>query len=120
PDHLSRAQVFAAPSMYEGGPGFVYLEAMACGLPVIACSGSGDSEVVHHGSKGLLVALAAVDALAGALEKLVDDGVRRTMGARARLDVLESADSRLCLTRIEALYRSVLAAVDPARASMTG
>ena len=120
PDQLSRAHVFAAPSMYEGGPGFVYLEAMACGLPVIACSGSGAAEVVHQGSNGLLVPPADVDALAVALEKLLDDDVRRTMGARARLDVLESADSRLCLRRIEAFYRSVIAAVHPAKAGVTG
>ncbi|MDQ4130874.1 MAG: glycosyltransferase family 4 protein, partial [Actinomycetota bacterium] len=41
PDELCRADVFAAPSLYEGGPGLVYLEAMACGLPVVACEDSG-------------------------------------------------------------------------------
>jgi glycosyltransferase involved in cell wall biosynthesis len=120
PDQLSRAHVFAAPSMYEGGPGFVYLEAMACGLPVIACSGSGAAEVVHPGSNGILVPPADVDALTAALEQLLDDDVRRTMGAQARLDVLESADSRVCLRRIEAFYRSVIAAVDPAKAGVAG
>ena len=55
PDHLSRAHVFALPSEYEGGPGFVYLEAMACGLPVVACSGSGAAEVVRDGQNGFLV-----------------------------------------------------------------
>ena len=55
PEHLCRAHVFAAPSEYEGGPGFVYLEAMACGLPVIACAGSGAAEVVREGENGFLV-----------------------------------------------------------------
>ena len=120
PDHLSRAHVFAAPSMYEGGPGFVYLEAMACGLPVVACSGSGAAEVVLHGRNGVLVPPADVDALAGALERLLDDDVRQTMGARARQDVLEFADTRQCLRRIEAFYRSVIATTDPARTGVTG
>ena len=120
PDHLSRAHVFAAPSMYEGGPGFVYLEAMACGLPVVACSGSGAAEVVLHGRNGVLVPPADVDALAVALEGLLDDDVRQTMGARARQDVLEFADTRQCLRRIEAFYRSVIATIDPARTGVTG
>jgi glycosyltransferase involved in cell wall biosynthesis len=53
PGHLSRAHAFALPSEYEGGPGIVYLEAMACGLPVVACSGSGAAEVVQDGMNGL-------------------------------------------------------------------
>ena len=54
PKELRPVQVFAAPSRYEGGPGFVYLEAMACGLPVIACAGSGVAEIVVEGVNGLL------------------------------------------------------------------
>jgi len=55
PGELSKAHVFAAPSWYEGGPGFVYLEAMACGLPVIGCSGSGIDEIITSGENGVLV-----------------------------------------------------------------
>src|SRR5207249_9593220 len=86
PDHLSRAHVFAAPSMYEGGPGFVYLEAMACGLPVIACSGSGVEEVVTPGENGLLVAPGDISALVSALRTLLcNPELRQSMGARAQI-----------------------------------
>jgi glycosyltransferase involved in cell wall biosynthesis len=105
PQHLSRAHLFAAPSLYEGGPGFVYLEAMACGLPVIACSGSGVAEVVSPGENGLLVPPGDVDALAGALRHLLGDATARAeMGERARRYVLAEADSRVCLQRLESFY----------------
>jgi glycosyltransferase involved in cell wall biosynthesis len=55
PSELCRAHVFASPSYYEGGPGFVFLEAMACGLPVIACNGSGIDEIIDSGKNGLLI-----------------------------------------------------------------
>jgi len=110
PDQLSRAHVFAGPSLYEGGPGLTYLEAMACGLPVIACSGSGASEVVLHEKTGLLVPPDDVDTLATALDRVLTDTVyRETLGANARQYVVETADSEHCLTRLEEFYRSVIA-----------
>ena len=42
------------------------------------------------------------------------------MGARARQDVVEFADTRECLRRIEAFYRSVIATMDPAKPGVTG
>lgn len=109
PAHLRRAHVFAAPSSYEGGPGFAYLEAMACGLPVIACAGSGASEIIRHEESGLLVPPGDREALAAALMRLLDDGeLRRSMGACARSFVLSEADSELCLERLDAFYRSVV------------
>jgi len=109
PHHLSRAQVFAAPSDYEGGPGFVYLEAMACGLPVIACSGSGASEVVVPEENGLLVPPRDVDALVHALLRLLNQrDFRQIMGQRAREYVVREADRELCLQRLEAFYSSVV------------
>jgi glycosyltransferase involved in cell wall biosynthesis len=110
PDHLSRAHVFAAPSTYEGGPGFVYLEAMACGLPVVACSGSGATEVVVSGQNGILVPPGNLNALVSALERLLGDEVQRTaMGARARRYSVEHADTGKCLRRLESFYLSVAA-----------
>ena len=108
PMHLSRAHVFAAPSHYEGGPGFVYLEAMGCGLPVVACSGSGASEAVVDGHTGMLVPPGDVDALAGALRQLLaDPAARSAMGRRGREHVVRHASRPKCLRRLEAFYQSV-------------
>ena len=105
PMHLLRAHVFAAPSHYEGGPGFVYLEAMGCGLPVVACSGSGASEAVLHGETGLLVPPGDTDALAGALRQLLADvAAREAMGRRGREHVVRHASRPKCLRRLEAFY----------------
>jgi glycosyltransferase involved in cell wall biosynthesis len=107
-DHFSRAHVFAAPSQYEGGPGFVYLEAMACGLPVIACEASGAAEVVRHGENGLLVPPQNVEALVAALRSLLSDPSRReAIGQRARKFVVAEADSPSCLKKLEAFYVGV-------------
>jgi glycosyltransferase involved in cell wall biosynthesis len=112
PAQLNRAHVFAAPSWYEGGPGFVYLEAMACGLPVIACSGSGAAEVVQHGENGLLVTPRDVDGLVAALHRLLlEPAERAAIGQRARSYVLREADSRNCLRQMAAFYSGVAAGV---------
>ena len=105
PAHFARAHIFAAPSQYEGGPGFVYLEAMACGLPVIACAGSGAAEVIAPEQTGLLVPAEDVVALIEVLRRLLsNDTLRASMGERARRYVLEHAESGVCIARIEAFY----------------
>jgi glycosyltransferase involved in cell wall biosynthesis len=108
PAHLNQAHVFAAPSVYEGGPGFVYLEAMACGLPVIACEGNGVSEVIRHQDNGFLIAPRDTPALVRILRALLADAeLRRSIGLRARRFVEAEADGRVCLARLEAFYTSV-------------
>ena len=110
PGQLGRAHIFAAPSQYEGGPGFVYLEAMACGLPVIACAGSGAAEVVRQGENGLLVPPLDTSALVSALHSLLADAAaREAMGRRARHFVLAEADSRACLKKLESFYAAAAA-----------
>jgi glycosyltransferase involved in cell wall biosynthesis len=108
PQHLSRAHVFAAPSDYEGGPGFVYLEAMACGLPVIACSGSGASEVVIPEENGLLVPPRDLEALTQALLRLFQQpNYREKLGRQAREFAVREVDREVCLRRLESFYLSV-------------
>lgn len=110
PERLSRAHVFAAPSQYEGGPGFVYLEAMACGLPVIGCSGSGASEVIAPGETGFLVRPNNRPDLTDALRSLLGDAqLRQRMGDNARQYVTREANRETCLRRLEDFYLSVVA-----------
>ena len=106
---FSQAHIFAAPSYYEGGPGFVYLEAMACGLPVVGCSGSGVDEVVTSGKNGFLVPPKDVNALHEALRKLLSDSkMMSEMGDSARQYVVQEADSSICIKRLESFYSSVV------------
>ncbi|MDQ1578785.1 MAG: glycogen synthase [Microbacteriaceae bacterium] len=105
PKELGRAHVFAAPSIYEGGPGLVYLEAMACGVPVVACNGSGVEEIISDGVSGALVPPGDHDALVATLGRLIDDrAIRDAMGEAGRRFVVEHADTRECMRRLEALY----------------
>ena len=66
------ASVFVLPSYYEGLP-MAILEALAAGLPVIATPVGGIPEVVRDTYNGFLIPSGDIEALAGAIEKLVSD-----------------------------------------------
>lgn len=80
----ARANLFLFPSRDEGMPNAV-LEAMACGLPVVATRIAGNQELVVDGGTGILVPVADVDALRGALRTLLcDDSLCQRMGQAGR------------------------------------
>ena len=98
------ADLFVLPSRYEGY-GVVYAEALAQGLPVIACNVGPVPEVVGE-EAALLVPPDDVEALAGALDLLLNDaGLRDRMSAAARRRAKElprwedTADRFLCVLR---------------------
>jgi glycosyltransferase involved in cell wall biosynthesis len=110
PTELAQAHVFAAPSRYEGGPGLVLLEAAACGLPVVASSGSGALESVLEGETGFLVPPDDAEALADAISRLFSDPeLRKRMGLAGRELALERADTRRRVRVLESLYERVVA-----------
>jgi len=81
PALYSGALAFVYPSRYEGF-GLPVLEAMACGVPVIASSTSSLPEVV--GDAGILVDPDDIDGLAEAMHRLYqDEGFRSQLGKRA-------------------------------------
>ena len=84
PAHFHAADAFVFPSRDEGMPNAV-LEAMACGLPVIATDVRGMAEVVVDGESGWLVPLADRAALRAAIEQCrADPEGRRRRGAGGR------------------------------------
>jgi glycosyltransferase involved in cell wall biosynthesis len=64
--------VFVLPSLWEGF-GYVLVEAMACGKPVVAFNISSNPEIVVNGQTGFLVPPFDTDAMAGRLEQLASD-----------------------------------------------
>jgi phosphatidylinositol alpha-1,6-mannosyltransferase len=99
----ANCDVFALPSRGEGF-GLVFLEAMACGKPVIGGAHGGIPDIVEDGVTGLLVPHGDPDRLAQALESLLNNPSRaKEMGARGkdRLAKLFSfAQFQLHLTQI--------------------
>ena len=82
--HYQRADIFVLPSLDEGMPNVV-LEAMACGLPVLATAIRGNTELVRQEVNGLLVPPANVPALSQALARLIaDTELRMAMGKQSR------------------------------------
>ncbi|HXG14750.1 MAG TPA: glycosyltransferase family 4 protein [Calidithermus sp.] len=82
-----RAHCFCLPSVQEGF-GIVLVEAMAAGLPVVACRAAAVPEVVPAGRAGLLVEPRRPEALADALERLLtDERLRKELGEGGRQHV---------------------------------
>ena len=88
---IARADVFALSSHYEGF-GNVLVEAMACGVPVVATGSDGTREIVSADSDGVLVDRHEPAALARALGRVLgDDVLRQRMSRQARQTALKFA-----------------------------
>jgi len=117
----ARAHIAVLPSRREGLP-VSLLEAAACGRPMVATDVPGCREVVINGETGLLVPLGDVQALADALEELVEsEELRQRYGADAR-DLVERHYSLDVISdRVANLYRSLVReAVRNARPARAG
>jgi glycosyltransferase involved in cell wall biosynthesis len=104
--YIARADVFAMSSRYEGF-GNVLVEAMACGVPVVATSSPGTREIVTVGKDGLLVDRHDPEALAAALERVLSDQDLRKRMAQAALQNV----ARFALPQVAAAYERVFAAL---------
>ena len=94
----------------EGLPNAV-LEAMACGVPVVATDDGGTVEILHDGVEGFLVAENDVEmSVRRILELLDDEKLRHSMGQRGRAAIAANFSIGVCVSRYEALYHQLLVA----------
>ncbi len=107
------ADALLFPSRLEGLPLSV-IEAMACGLPVIASDASSLPEVVEHGTTGLLCPMDDVDAFVTAARTLAQNPARwqaMRQAARSRaVDLFSAQEQLMCWI---ALYQSLSATNAP-------
>jgi sugar transferase (PEP-CTERM/EpsH1 system associated) len=105
PALLPQFRVFALASMNEG-TSYTLLEAMASGLPVVACAVGGNPEVVTSGATGTLVPAGDVNRFADALEDYVETPtLRQQHGEAGRAAVM----ARYSFAAMQQAYAAIYA-----------
>jgi glycosyltransferase involved in cell wall biosynthesis len=108
PQALNAADALVLPSVAEAF-GLVLVEAMACGLPVIACRTHGPAAIVADGRTGWLIPPDDEDALVDSLLAAADgEEERRERGRRAQRDSRRYGWAVIA-PRFAALYEELLA-----------
>jgi glycosyltransferase involved in cell wall biosynthesis len=122
-EFYQRAAIFALAPVVQAdgdrdGIPNVILEAMACGVPVVASAISGIPEAIQHDVTGLLVAPSDAEALAASLERLLHNTVAaEEIGRAGAASVRTMFDQAGCVTPLVELLRARL---DAAAASCAG
>lgn len=101
--YIARSAVFVLTSRYEGF-GNVLIEAMACGVPVVATASAGTRDIVRHEVDGFLVETHSPAAVADAIVRVLSDPALR---ARLAHEARHGA-ARFSLDRVAAAYDEIL------------
>jgi glycosyltransferase involved in cell wall biosynthesis len=106
--YLQAADLFVLPSSTEGLSNSM-LEAMSCGLPVLATTVGGAPDVIEHKQSGFLIPPDDGDALQHGLETLLGDATLRfALGSNARSRILADYSLDSVAERLAALYDRLL------------
>ncbi len=113
PQTMQAMHCFVLPSLAEGISNTI-LEAMACGLPVVATAVGGNAELVTVGRTGLIVPSGDVGAMAGALHRLATDPAGAVMmGQAGRIEVDRHFSLQSMVSAYQAVYDGLLTTVRP-------
>jgi glycosyltransferase involved in cell wall biosynthesis len=109
-DYLRLADVFARPSLSEG-LGTAFLEAMACGVPIVGTRTGGIPDFLAEGRTGLFCDPERPETIAEAIVRVLrDDGLAGGLARAGRALVAERYRWEAVAERIGALYERLLGA----------
>ena len=104
----SAADLFVAPTLQDNLPNTI-LEAISCGVPVVAFNVGGVPEIIRDGVEGRLVPCRDIAALRSAIyTSLENNDVRLQMGVNARQRALQEYGLQLQASRYLELYNSLI------------
>lgn len=107
-EYLNATDIYIFPSFQEGFPNAV-LEAMACGLPVIATKIGGVVDIIKDGENGLLVEPGNKNELANALKKLISEpGYALSLGQNALKTIRENYGIDIIVNKYLHLYAKMM------------
>lgn len=106
PDFLRNADIYVSASLTEGLP-LSILEAMACGLPVVATAVGGTVDIVCDNTNGFTVPKEDPLKMQEALEELIVSKEKRTEFGKASRRIAESWSLDACAEGYERLYNGV-------------
>jgi N-acetyl-alpha-D-glucosaminyl L-malate synthase BshA len=105
---VGKSDIFLLPSEDESF-GLAALEAMSCGVPVVATNVGGLKELISHGVDGYLTGVGDPEALANySLEILQDPELQEKLGRNAREKVLGTYIPDKIVPQYEDLYKEIL------------
>ena len=108
--YLQASDVFVLPSATEGLSNSL-LEALSCGLPVLATSVGGTPDVISHEKNGFLIPPDDLSALqVGLITLLSDPSLRTRLGSGGRQRILTAYSLDSVAVSLDALYSSLLGA----------
>jgi len=113
--YYSAGDVFVFPGIRES-LGMVFLEAQACGLPVVAFENAGVPEAVQDGKTGFLVPMYAEGPFADAIDRLLmDSQLRRRMGRAAESYIRDKHDLNQNYQKMESVLKDIIQTPDHVR-----
>ncbi len=105
---MNVADIFILPSRSEGTP-LVVLEALSCGIPVIASDVGGISDVIKNGENGYLVPADNINLFQDRIMELLNNEMqRKLMGKNGRKDAIEKFNNKKINYKIIQIYKRVI------------
>ena len=103
--YLGESDIFVLPSFAEGVPVSI-MEAMACGIPVVATFVGGVAELVENEINGLLVFPSDIEGLSNAIEKYLNDSnLRQSIVQKAREKIIAEYNINVEVDKLASLFK---------------